>query len=110
MKNYKNGNCYCDKCKAFIGNYFEGTDAAGNPKSYHSLIRQKYCNDCRADVLRHQRRYIQKEYRKRETAKKSVLIEKVQLLQDENKLLRLKVFGTDNPDQLKKLVDLLKTL
>ena len=108
MINYKNGVVTCDKCSKIIGNYFTCLDANGNEKSYYSLIKTKYCPDCKKEVVREQKRKHTREYKKNERYRKAVLQEQLRLAKAENKILRIKLFGTENAEQHRALVDLLK--
>lgn len=40
------GDRYCIICRAWIGNYNTGETPTG-PASYYSIIRRKYCDNCR---------------------------------------------------------------
>lgn len=40
------GDRYCIICRDWIGNYITG-DTPDGPASYYSIIRRKYCKDCR---------------------------------------------------------------
>lgn len=110
MINYKTGAVYCDNpnCKKYIGNYFNGTDADGNEKSYHSLIRTKYCQECKPYIVRKQNRNRAHNHRVRERAKKEIIQEQLRLIQAENKALKIKLFGTENAEQTKALIEILK--
>lgn len=110
MINYKTNNIYCDKCKCYLGNYMQCTDAEGNEKSYFALIKMKYCSECKPAVRREQNRNAQHTYTKNKRVQKQILEERLRLLKAENKALRLKLFGTETEEQHKALIELLKTL
>lgn len=108
MIDYKTGRVYCDVCKKYIGNYNSCTDENGNEKSYYSLIKTKYCAECKSDVVRAQKRKHTRTYKKNEKYRKAVLQEQIRLLKAENKAMRIKLYGTENAEQHRALIELLK--
>lgn len=109
MINYQTCDVYCDKCKTYLGNYNTCLDADGNEKSFYSLIRMKYCKECKKAVRRKQNRTAQTDYKRRRRVNKQVLEEQLRLMKAENKVLKIKLFGTDNAEQHQALVQLLKS-
>lgn len=108
MFDYKTHNIYCDICKKYLGNYEQGTDENGNPKSYHSLIKTKYCAEHKQEVRRKQNRKAQHTYTQNRRVKKEILQEQLRLAKAENKALRIKLFGTENKEQHRALMEILK--
>ena len=108
MIDYNTHRIFCDICKKYLGNYMECTDEYGNEKSYHSLIKTKYCAEHKAEVRRKQNRKAQHTYTQNRRVKKEILQEQLRLAKAENKALRIKLFGTENAEQHKALMEILK--
>lgn len=101
-KDYSSGVVRCIKCGEILGNY--KTD------DYFKLIRIKYCPNCKAEVNREIQRRAAKRRRQRKRTYYSNIEERNNLLEAENKALRLKLFGTDTDGQAQKLQELLKSM
>ena len=108
MIDYENCRVFCDVCKKYLGNYEQGTDENGNPKSYQALIATKYCTEHRKAARRKSNRKAQRTYNKRKRVKNDILQEQLRLAKAENKALRIKLFGTENAEQHKALMEILK--
>ena len=84
MYDPRTGNVYCDWCHALLGNI----NGEGN---YFALIRLKYCPECRAFARSESNRAAQRAYRQRKRQEKEQLATKLELLEEENRLLRERV-------------------
>lgn len=73
----------CERCRAVaISNInVDGTD-------YYSHIRIKYCDNCRKEIKREQTARRMRELRRRAKEEKKLLKTRVQLLEEENTVLR----------------------
>lgn len=74
---------YCCRCGAKISDI--------NTADYYSHIRIKYCPECRDAAEQEQTALRVKALRKRRRAKNKLLDERLQLLEQENELLRNRV-------------------
>lgn len=84
MYDAQSGNVYCDWCHALLGNI----NGEGN---YFALIRTKYCPKCKTFARSESNRAAQRAYRKRKRLEKQQLEIKLDLLEEENRLLRERV-------------------
>lgn len=84
MYDPRTGNVYCDWCRALLGNI----NGEGN---YYALIRLKYCPECRTFARSESNRAAQRAYRQRKRQEKKQLATKLELLEEENRLLRERV-------------------
>lgn len=84
MYNADSGEVVCDRCGFLIGNI----NGDGN---FYSLIRTMYCDECKEPVRRESHRLAQRAYRKRKKLEKKAEKTKLQLLTEENELLRNKI-------------------
>lgn len=110
MIDYKTGKVFCNCCRKYLGNYMQCVDENGIEKSYYALINIKYCPECRAETRRKQNRKAQHTYTQNRRVKKEILQEQLRLAKAENKILRAKLFGTENAEQTRALIELLKVL
>lgn len=99
---YTTGIVRCEVCGEILGNY--QTD------DYYRLIRLKYCDNCRAEVNREMKRKAAKKYRQRRREYHSLIEERNRLLEEENKAMRLRLFGTESPEEAKRLADFLLSI
>lgn len=74
---------YCCRCGAKISDI--------NTADYYSHIRIKYCPECRDAAEKEQTALRVKALRKRRRSKNKLLDERLQLLEQENELLRNRV-------------------
>lgn len=81
------GDKFCNVCGCWIGNYFTGFTPYGE-KSYHSIIRTKYCNECRPLMISQQTQLRLHNLRQRQKLERKQERAKLDLLEQENKLLR----------------------
>lgn len=81
MYDAKTGEVLCDVCGEPIGN-INGDD------NFFALIRKKYCDKHRDDAYHFYHREAQRAYRKRKKREKKLLVERLDLLAQENELLR----------------------
>lgn len=77
------GDKYCQRCGQFIGNYMID--------NYYSLIRKKYCDDCRYKVYQEQDTFRHKEKRKLIRKTNREFYRQFELLKKENELLRKRI-------------------
>lgn len=84
MYDPESGNVTCDRCGYLIGNI-------NSDSNFYSLIRTKYCPECRSLALKEAHRAAQSAYRKRKKQEKKLLKTRVQLLEEENEILRKKL-------------------
>lgn len=85
-----NGNHYCASCGKWIGNHNTGDTPWGN-KSYFSIIRTKYCKECRKKVVNSQTAFRLYNLRKRKKWLDKEKLSQLELLKEENELLRLQI-------------------
>lgn len=81
------GDRFCHRCKGWIGNYLTGETPDGEA-SYHSLIRAKYCSVCRPIVINEQTQVRLHNLRERNKLERKQEQTKIDLLAEENELLR----------------------
>jgi hypothetical protein len=84
MYNKKTGDVVCDWCGDLIGNI-------NGDYNFFSLIRTKYCKNCKKVVYPEQVRAASRAYRKRKRTERKLKDEKLTLLEEENRLLRERV-------------------
>ena len=82
------GDKYCLLCGDWIGNYITGDVPDGYSRSYYSIIRRKYCNDCRPWKRAGDNAFKQREYRKRVQAAHKQRDKLLRDVIEENKKLR----------------------
>ena len=114
MIDYDKCKVYCDVCKKYLGDYNLGIDENGNEKSYQSLIATKYCEEHTKAARRKSNRKAQRNYNKRKRVKNTILQEENRVIQEqlsliksENNALKIRLFGTENAEQHRALIDLL---
>lgn len=83
MKGDKN----CVICGKWLGNYLTGESAEGTA-SYYSLIKRKYCPECRKWKRTLDYRFYCAEYHKRKKKKDKERDQQLEILKDENKALK----------------------
>lgn len=76
------GDKYCERCGAYIGN-IETWE-----KGYYSFIRTKYCDRCRDELSKRHAKERAKKYRKRNQKVGKAESTQLDLLKEENDLLR----------------------
>lgn len=81
------GDKFCSVCGNWIGNYNTGETPEGI-KSYYSIIRSKYCSRCRPMMIDQQTRLRLHNMRERNKRLKKQERTKLELLEEENNLLR----------------------
>lgn len=81
------GDKFCEVCKCWIGNYNTGETPQGF-KSYYSIIRSKYCDECRPLVINQQTQVRLHNMRQRQKLERKQERTKLQLLEEETSLLR----------------------
>lgn len=77
---YDTGDVTCNVCHKLIGNYKIG--------NFHKLIRQKYCPQCKKDVVREQKRYSAQKSRRTFRKYKSLVREQLEIKDNELRTLR----------------------
>jgi hypothetical protein len=82
-----NGDKYCSLCGVWIGNYITGECPEGTA-SYYSLIRRKYCPECRKWKRTLDFRFYCAEYHKRKKKRTKELEQRFEAVQEENKALK----------------------
>lgn len=88
--NVKNADHYCSVCERWIGNHNTGATPWGN-RSYFSIIRTKYCKDCKPMMINQQTALRLHNMRVRNRQLREAEKTKVTLLEEENELLRLQI-------------------
>lgn len=81
------GDKYCVICGEWIGNYNTGETPDGI-KSYYSIIRLKYCNQCRPMMINQQTKIRLHNLNQRKRQERKQERTRLELLEEENKLLR----------------------
>lgn len=81
------GDKRCCICGAWIGNYVTGETPEGTA-SYYSIIRKKYCDECRPWKRQLDIRFNCREYRKRKREFAKERERTITLLKAENQALR----------------------
>ena len=81
------GDKFCSVCGSWIGNYNTGETPEG-VKSYYSIIRSKYCSRCRPMMIDQQTRLGLHNMRQRQKLERKQERSKLELLEEENSLLR----------------------
>lgn len=81
------GDRFCAVCNEWIGNYETGATPSGT-KSYYSIIRSKYCDGCRPLMISQQTQLRLHNLRQRKKQEHKQEKTKLDLLQQENELLR----------------------
>lgn len=81
------GDKVCVICGKWLGNYITG-EAPEGLASYYSIIRRKYCSDCRKWKRTLDFRYYCAEYHKRKKKKYKEQEQQIILLNDEVKALK----------------------
>lgn len=84
MYDGKTGTILCDWCGAVLGNI----NGDGN---FFALIRTKYCTQCRRFASAENHRAAQRAYRQRKKLEKKLCMERLDLMAQENELLREKI-------------------
>ncbi|SFX69953.1 hypothetical protein [Ruminococcus sp. XPD3002] len=88
--NRKSADHFCIICGQWIGNHDTGATPYGK-KSYYSIIRAKYCDECRPMIIDQQMNIRLHNLRQRQKYERRELKEKLSLTQEENELLRKRV-------------------
>lgn len=81
------GDKVCSFCGKWLGNYITG-EAPEGTASYYSIIRRKYCPECRTWKRTLDFRFYCAEYHKRKKKQDKERDQQLLLLTDENKALR----------------------
>ena len=81
------GDKYCVICQAWLGNYLTGETPEGHA-SYYSIIKRKYCSNCRPWKRQLDFRFYSHEYRKRKKKLDKQREQQLKALMDENKALK----------------------
>ena len=81
------GDKYCVICHAWLGNYITG-EAPEGTASYYSIIKRKYCSECRPWKRNMDFRFYSHEYRKRKKKRDKEREQQYIALKDEVKALR----------------------
>ncbi len=81
------GDRYCCICGAWLGNYQTGETPTGQA-SYYSIIKRKYCPECRPWKRNLDFRFYSHEYRKRKKLRDKERERTITLLKAENQALR----------------------
>lgn len=81
------GDKYCVICHAWLGNYITG-EAPEGTASYYSIIKRKYCSECRPWKRNMDFRFYSHEYRKRKKKKEKEKEQSLIVLTNENKALK----------------------
>lgn len=84
------GDKYCTVCGDWIGNYFTGFTPDGE-RSFQSIIRMKYCKLCRPKMISQQTKARLQKLRESNKQKRKAEKTKLQLLTEENEILRNKI-------------------
>lgn len=90
MGNTPKTDHYCKVCGIWIGNHETGLTPWGN-RSYFSIIRKKYCDECRPMMISQQTALRLHNLRHRNKQIKSAEKTRISLLEEENNLLRLQI-------------------
>lgn len=91
------GDKYCTMCGDWIGNYFTGFTPNGE-KSFHGIIRLKYCDKCRPKAKYYQAKERGKKFRMNNSRVRKQEKTKLELLEQENELLRKKIVQLRNEE------------
>lgn len=81
------GDKYCCVCHKWLGNYVTGETPTGQA-SYYSIIRRKYCPECRPWKRNLDFRFYSHEYRKRKKARDKERERTIKALTAENTALK----------------------
>lgn len=84
------GDKFCNICHCWIGNYNTGETPEGE-KSYYSIIRSKYCTKCRPLVISSQTNLRLHNMRQRNKQIRKAERTRLELLEEENRLLRERI-------------------
>lgn len=84
MYKAESGEVFCDRCGSLIGNI----NGDGN---FYALIRAKYCSVCRESANKESHRLAQQAFRRRKKLEKKAVETKIELLTQENELLRKRI-------------------
>lgn len=87
MNGEKYGDKFCVICREWIGNYITGETPEGTA-SYYSIIKRKYCANCKPWKRQHDFRFYSHEYRKRKKEQQKEQEKRISMLIIENKTLR----------------------
>lgn len=81
------GDKYCALCQKWLGNYLTGETPEGTA-SYYSIIRRRWCDDCRPVKRTLDVRFNMVEYRKRRRKQEQEIARRLQAATEENKALK----------------------
>ena len=81
------GDKYCVICQTWLGNYLTGEAPEGHA-SYYSIIKRKYCSNCRPWKRQLDFRFYSHEYRKRKKLRDKERERTLTLLKAENQALK----------------------
>ena len=81
------GDKYCVICQTWLGNYLTGETPEGHA-SYYSIIKRKYCSNCRPWKRQLDFRFYSHEYRKRKKLRDKERERTLTLLKAENQALK----------------------
>lgn len=81
------GDRYCCVCGQWLGNYVTGETPTGQA-SYYSIIKRKYCPECRPWKRNLDFRFYSHEYRKRKKLRDKERERTITLLKAENQALK----------------------
>jgi len=84
MYDPETGKVTCSRCGTEIGNI----NGDGN---FFALIRQKWCPNCKSIARRESLRLAQKAFRERKKRQRKLEKTKLELLEEENKILRERI-------------------
>ena len=82
---------YCKICGLYLGDTVTCIDGSGCEIDYYSIIARKYCPECAAMVRRQNNTVDLHNYRQRQKALKRAEKTRLELLEEENRLLRERI-------------------
>lgn len=88
--NRKDADHFCSVCECWIGNHNTGATPWGN-RSYYSIIRTKYCKDCKPMMISQQTALRLHNMRVRNRQLREAEKTKLTLMEEEIELLRLQI-------------------
>lgn len=82
---------YCKWCGQYLGDTVLCIDANGNEINYYKIIAQRYCEECSKKARAQSNTINLHNYRQRQKALRKAEKTRLQLLEEENDLLRKRI-------------------
>ena len=82
---------YCKFCGQYLGDTITCIDSSGQEISYYSIIARQYCSECAKKAREQSNTVNLHNYRQRQKLIRKAEKTKLDLLEEENELLRMQI-------------------